>query len=176
MAPLFDSHRYYNASLLNTLSLINSWFLTAGKSIVNLNLAGQLLFFTYSFFTLDIDFLIMTFNNDPVTNCQAKAGASQFGRSAELFDHKKGAFTGVTGDATDRFQMVDQGTLVLDEIWEIPFHQQKTLLRVIEEKEFIFYYLYYLLFWRIKKVILIAHLFTLLFSGSAFFFLSLYYI
>lgn len=56
--------------------------------------------------------------------------------TTELFGHKKGAFTGAVKDATGRFQMADGGTLVLDEVGEIPLHLQKTLLRVIEEKEF----------------------------------------
>ncbi len=56
--------------------------------------------------------------------------------TTELFGHKKGAFTGATSDAMGRFQMADGGTIVLDEVGEISFHLQKTLLRVIEEKEF----------------------------------------
>ena len=56
--------------------------------------------------------------------------------TTELFGHKKGAFTGATSETTGRFQMADGGTIVLDEVGEIPFHLQKTLLRVIEEKEF----------------------------------------
>jgi len=56
--------------------------------------------------------------------------------TTELFGHKKGAFTGAHTDAIGRFQMADGGTLVLDEVGEIPLHLQKTLLRVIEEKEF----------------------------------------
>ena len=56
--------------------------------------------------------------------------------TTELFGHTKGAFTGAIKETTGRFQMADGGTLVLDEIGEIPFHLQKTLLRVIEEKEF----------------------------------------
>ena len=56
--------------------------------------------------------------------------------TSELFGHKKGAFTGATSDAMGRFQMADGGTIVLDEVGEISFHLQKTLLRVIEEKEF----------------------------------------
>jgi len=39
-------------------------------------------------------------------------------------------------DTIGRFQMADGGTLVLDEIGEVPFHLQKALLRIIEEKEF----------------------------------------
>lgn len=56
--------------------------------------------------------------------------------TTELFGHKRGAFTGATTDAIGRFQMADGGTIVLDEIGEVPLHLQKTLLRVIEEKEF----------------------------------------
>jgi two-component system NtrC family response regulator len=56
--------------------------------------------------------------------------------TTELFGHKKGAFTGAIKDTIGRFQMADGGTLVLDEIGEVPIHLQKTLLRTIEEKEF----------------------------------------
>jgi DNA-binding NtrC family response regulator len=56
--------------------------------------------------------------------------------TTELFGHKKGAFTGAIHDTIGRFQMAEGGTLVLDEIGEIALHLQKTLLRVIEEKEF----------------------------------------
>ena len=56
--------------------------------------------------------------------------------TSELFGHTKGAFTGAVKDTIGRFQMADGGTLVLDEIGEVPFHLQKALLRIIEEKEF----------------------------------------
>jgi two-component system NtrC family response regulator len=56
--------------------------------------------------------------------------------TSELFGHTKGAFTGAIRDKMGRFQMADGGTLVLDEIGEVPIHLQKTLLRIIEEKEF----------------------------------------
>src|SRR4030043_1592749 len=56
--------------------------------------------------------------------------------TSELFGHVKGAFTGAIKDKIGRFQMADEGTLVLDEIGEVPLHLQKTLLRVIEYKEF----------------------------------------
>jgi two-component system NtrC family response regulator len=56
--------------------------------------------------------------------------------TSELFGHTKGAFTGAIKDKIGRFQMADGGTLVLDEIGEVPLHLQKTLLRVIEYKEF----------------------------------------
>jgi two-component system NtrC family response regulator len=56
--------------------------------------------------------------------------------TSELFGHRKGAFTGAIKDTIGRFQAADGGTLVLDEIGEIAVNLQKTLLRVIEEKEF----------------------------------------
>lgn len=56
--------------------------------------------------------------------------------TSELFGHTKGAFTGAVRDKVGRFQMADGGTIILDEIGEVPLHLQKTLLRVIEEKEF----------------------------------------
>ena len=56
--------------------------------------------------------------------------------TSELFGHTKGAFTGAIRDKMGRFQMADGGTFVLDEIGEVPLHLQKTLLRIIEEKEF----------------------------------------
>ncbi len=56
--------------------------------------------------------------------------------TSELFGHRKGSFTGAVKDTIGRFQAADGGTVVLDEIGEIPINLQKTLLRVIEEKEF----------------------------------------
>jgi len=56
--------------------------------------------------------------------------------TSELFGHRKGSFTGAVKDTIGRFQAADGGTLVLDEISEVPINLQKTLLRVIEEKEF----------------------------------------
>lgn len=56
--------------------------------------------------------------------------------TTEFFGHKKGAFTGAIKDTMGRFQAAHEGTLILDEISEIPVNLQKTLLRVIEDKEF----------------------------------------
>jgi two-component system NtrC family response regulator len=56
--------------------------------------------------------------------------------TSELFGHRKGAFTGAVRDTIGRFQAAEGGTVVLDEIGEIPINLQKILLRVIEEKEF----------------------------------------
>jgi DNA-binding NtrC family response regulator len=56
--------------------------------------------------------------------------------TSELFGHTRGAFTGAVKNKVGRFEMAEGGTLVLDDIGEVPLYLQKALLRVIEEKEF----------------------------------------
>lgn len=56
--------------------------------------------------------------------------------TSELFGHNKGAFTGATDVSSGRFELADGGTLFLDEIGETSPLLQKTLLRVLQEKEF----------------------------------------
>ncbi len=53
---------------------------------------------------------------------------------SELFGFEKGAFTGATSAKAGRFEMADGGTLVLDEIGELPFGLQGKLLRVLQER------------------------------------------
>ena len=55
---------------------------------------------------------------------------------SELFGHVKGAFTGTTNDRAGRFQMANGGTLLLDEIGELPIELQAKLLRVLQEGSF----------------------------------------
>ncbi|MCP4581292.1 MAG: sigma-54-dependent Fis family transcriptional regulator [candidate division Zixibacteria bacterium] len=54
---------------------------------------------------------------------------------SELFGHEKGAFTGAVKSSVGRFEQADGGTLLLDEISEIPPAIQAKLLRVIQERE-----------------------------------------
>nr|CRI42704.1 Acetoacetate metabolism regulatory protein AtoC [Chlamydia pneumoniae] len=54
---------------------------------------------------------------------------------SELFGHEKGAFTGATTKKAGRFELAHKGTLLLDEITEVPVNLQAKLLRAIQEKE-----------------------------------------
>jgi len=55
---------------------------------------------------------------------------------AELFGYKKGAFTGALKDTEGKFKASANGTILLDEIGEIPSHLQAKLLKVLDEKEY----------------------------------------
>ena len=55
---------------------------------------------------------------------------------SEFFGHEKGAFTGATSSRKGRFEMANKGTLLLDEITELPLSLQPKLLRVLQENEF----------------------------------------
>jgi two-component system response regulator AtoC len=55
---------------------------------------------------------------------------------AELFGYERGAFTGAVQACKGKFELADGGTLLLDEISEIPYSMQAKLLRVLQEPEF----------------------------------------
>src|SRR5512141_2798717 len=54
---------------------------------------------------------------------------------SELFGHEKGAFTGATAQRKGAFELANNGTIILDEIGELPLCLQPKLLRVLEQKE-----------------------------------------
>jgi two-component system response regulator AtoC len=55
---------------------------------------------------------------------------------SEFFGHERGSFTGALARKTGRFELADKGTLLLDEVTEIPMGLQAKLLRAIQEMEF----------------------------------------
>jgi transcriptional regulator with GAF, ATPase, and Fis domain len=55
---------------------------------------------------------------------------------SEFFGHERGAFTGATEKREGRFELANNGTILLDEISEISLKLQAKLLRVLQEREF----------------------------------------
>lgn len=67
-------------------------------------------------------------------NCATLRGDAAM---SALFGHKKGAFTGATGDRQGLLRAADKGMLFLDEVGELGLDEQSMLLRAIEEKRFL---------------------------------------
>src|SRR5262245_2153971 len=55
---------------------------------------------------------------------------------SELFGHERGAFTGAIARRIGRFELAHNGTLLLDEIGDLPLELQPKLLRILEAQEF----------------------------------------
>lgn len=55
---------------------------------------------------------------------------------SELFGHERGSFTGATNTKRGKVELAAQGTILLDEVGEIPLDIQAKLLRFLQEKEF----------------------------------------
>jgi formate hydrogenlyase transcriptional activator len=55
---------------------------------------------------------------------------------SELFGHERGAYTGAVARGIGRFERANRGTLLLDEIGDLPLELQPKILRVIQERQF----------------------------------------
>jgi len=75
-------------------------------------------------------------NNRPFikVNC---AALSESLLESELFGHIKGSYTGALSDRKGRFELANKGTILLDEIGNMPLAGQAKLLRVLQEEEIV---------------------------------------
>lgn len=66
-------------------------------------------------------------------NCAALPGELL---ESELFGYERGAFTGATRTKAGKFELCDKGTILLDEVAEMPGNLQAKLLHVLQDKQF----------------------------------------
>lgn len=74
-------------------------------------------------------------NNGPFIKVNCAAIPSTLLES-EFFGHEKGAYTGAVSQGIGRMELANNGTLLLDEIGDMPIELQPKLLRVLQEREF----------------------------------------
>lgn len=109
--------------LINKLAFVDVPILITGETGTGKNILANQIHFT------------IADNNKPViyTNCSS-IPESLF--ESELFGHEKGSFTGAVALKKGRVEEADNGTLILDEITEIPYELQAKLLNFIQERSF----------------------------------------
>jgi DNA-binding NtrC family response regulator len=79
------------------------------------------------------------YNGPRRTRPLVKVNCAAFSRElveSELFGHERGAFTGATSMRRGKFEVADGGTLLLDEVGDMPLETQAKILRALQEQEF----------------------------------------
>ncbi|MEK7851436.1 MAG: sigma 54-interacting transcriptional regulator, partial [Deltaproteobacteria bacterium] len=115
-------HEIY--SLIENLANINTTVLIAGESGTGKELVAQALY-TMSERKTSGPFVVVNCAAIPETLIES-----------ELFGHEKGAFTGAFERQTGKFELANNGVILLDEIGDMSLSLQAKLLRVLQESEF----------------------------------------
>lgn len=109
--------------LINKLAFVDVPILITGETGTGKNILAKQIHFTCA----DKD------NPVVYTNCSSIPDTLF---ESELFGHEKGSFTGASALKKGRVEEADSGTLILDEITEIPYELQAKLLNFIQERSF----------------------------------------